>query len=112
MRVPFSLVIFAGLLTGTMVVGSIAAQAAEADTRCASTFTMLSASARSLGIPSQNFDRMAAIAAQHGGLVNRTAQEDARNMNLVDLEARVVSCHARYDGKDRNMQGNLRVASR
>ncbi len=112
MRVPFSLFIFAGLLTGTLVAGSIAAQAAETDTSCASTFTMLSASARSLGIPSQNFDRMAAIAARHGGLVNRTSQEEARNMTLVELEARVVNCHARYEGKDRNTRGDLRVASR
>ena len=102
MRIPVSLLIF-----GVFVAGTIAAQAADADTNCAATFTALSASARSHGLPSQEFDRMAAVAARHGGSISQVSQTEARAMSLPDLQAQVVNCHARYDGKG----GDMRMAS-
>jgi|GEM_PF-2314452 len=101
MRFPFALLIFGGLVAGTIV-----AQAAEADMSCAATFSTLSQSARSQGLPSGEFDRMAAIAAEHGGAVTFAGRSQVRAMSLPQLQAQVVNCHARYDGK-----GGLRIAS-
>lgn len=102
MRFPISLLIF-----GVFVAGTIAAQAADADTSCAATFTTLSQSARSHGLPSAEFDRMAAVAARHGGAVTFAGQSEVRDMSLPELQAKVVNCHARYEGKG----GDMRVAS-
>jgi hypothetical protein len=101
MRFPFALLIFGGLVAGTMVT-----QAAEADMSCAATFSALSQSARSQGLPSGEFDRMASVAAAHGGEVTLAGRSQVRAMSLPQLQAQVVNCHARYDGK-----GGLRMAS-
>jgi hypothetical protein len=102
MRVPVSLLIF-----GVFVMGTIAAQATEADTSCAATFTALSQSARNHGLPSAEFDNMAAIAARHGGAITSAGQSEVRDMSLPELQAKVVNCHARYEDKG----GDMRVAS-
>ncbi len=96
MRFPFALLIFGGLVAGTIV-----AQAAEADMSCAATFSALSQSARSQGLPSGEFDRMAAIAARHGGAVTSANQSRVHAMSLPELQAKVVNCHARYDSDQR-----------
>jgi hypothetical protein len=70
--------------------------AAPNDAQCAATFTALSASARSHGMPSGEFDRMAAIAARHAGS-DFAGTEDVRDLSLPELQGRVVNCHARYD---------------
>ena len=102
MRVPFALILLTGLLAGT-----VAAQASQADTSCAATFSMLSASARSHNLPALEFDRMAEIAMRHGGAVTPASQMQASDLSLPELQARVVNCHARYDGNG----SDLRVAS-
>jgi hypothetical protein len=102
MRIPFALLIFGGLVAGTIVT-----QASEADTSCAATFSMLSASARSHSLPTQDFDRMAGIAMRHGGTITPASQMQASDLSLPELQAQVVNCHARYEGKG----GDMRVAS-
>ncbi|MDB5733497.1 MAG: hypothetical protein JWN16_134 [Alphaproteobacteria bacterium] len=49
----------------------------------------------------------AAVAARHGGAVTFAGQSEARDMSLPELQAKVVNCHARYEGKG----GDMRVAS-
>jgi hypothetical protein len=102
MRFPVSL-----LILGVFVVGTVAAQAAQTDqtdASCAATFTALSQSARAQGLPSQEFNRMAAIAVRHGG---SAAASDVAGLSLTELQARVVNCQARYDGKG----GDMRMAA-
>ena len=72
------------------------AVAAPSDAQCAATFTALSMSARSHGLSTGEFDRMAGIAAHHAGSDFAGAQQ-MRDLSLPDLEAQVVNCHARYD---------------
>lgn len=68
------------------------------DAQCAATFTMLSQSARALGLPSGAFE---SAAAQAGRRANAGDVAEARALTLPELEWRVVNCHARYDrGRD------------
>jgi hypothetical protein len=76
------------------------------DAECAATFTLLAQNARAQGLPSGEFERIASIAGRRAPDYS-AGLDEARDLSLTDLQARVVNCHARYD----RMKADTRIAA-